>query len=68
MWPIAVLVNSEKVEVSCSDAFLIALIVNELVMNAFKYAFPGDRGGTVKVSLRRTARRFELVVEDDGVS
>lgn len=65
--PIAVVVNSEKVEVSSSDAVSIGLIVNELVTNAFKDAFPHDRGGTVKVSLHQRTQGFELVVEDDGV-
>jgi two-component sensor histidine kinase len=44
------------------------LIVNELVTNALKHAFPDGRKGTVRVSLRETSEgNFELVVEDDGV-
>jgi len=65
--PIAVLLNSEQVEVSSSDAVSIGLIVNELVTNAFKYAFPHERGGTVKVSLSHAGQGLELVVEDDGI-
>ncbi|WP_376717304.1 ATP-binding protein [Bradyrhizobium sp. 62B] len=45
----------------------MGLIVNELATNAFKYAFPEDRGGTVKISLSRQPSGLELVVEDDGV-
>jgi len=65
--PIAVVVNSEKVEVSASNAVSIGLIVNELVTNAFKYAFPEEKGGTIKVSLYRTGASLRLEVEDDGV-
>ena len=65
--PIAVLVNADKVEVSSSDAVSIGLIVNELVTNAFKYAFPEQRGGTVRVSLIKQSEGIELVIEDDGV-
>ena len=65
--PIAVLVSADKLEVNSSDAVSIGLIVNELVTNAIKYAFPDDRGGTVKVSLSQTGGGVELVVEDDGV-
>jgi two-component sensor histidine kinase len=44
------------------------LIVNELVTNALKHAFPGDRTGTVQVILRETTGGdFDLTVKDDGV-
>ncbi len=44
------------------------LIVNELVTNAYKHAFPGDRQGRVTVSLHRCDdRTVQLRVRDDGV-
>lgn len=53
------------------DAELMArvgLMVNELVSNALKYAFPGGRGGRVHVAFRaRGAGQLELSVADDGV-
>ena len=45
----------------------VGLIVNELVSNALKYAFPAGREGTLHVSLRRTGpERVALSVRDDG--
>ncbi len=44
------------------------LIVNELVSNAFKHAFPGERGGEIRVELHAEPEgRLALVVADDGV-
>lgn len=44
------------------------LIVNELVTNALKHAFPGGRRGTIAVSLHETFDgRLDLTVKDDGV-
>jgi two-component sensor histidine kinase len=43
------------------------LIVNELVTNALKHAFPKGRKGTVRVVLREAAGDLRLSVEDDGV-
>ena len=45
----------------------LGLIVNELVTNALKHAFPERRVGSIGLSLRRTEGMVELVVEDDGI-
>jgi two-component sensor histidine kinase len=47
----------------------LGLIVNELVTNAIKYAFPDGRGGTIKVTFRADAEASKgcLCVADDGV-
>jgi PAS domain S-box-containing protein len=47
-------------------AIPIGLIVNELVTNAVKYAFPGDTKGTVLVTLKRVPGELRLMVADDG--
>jgi two-component sensor histidine kinase len=66
--PVAVRVEAEDVKLSSADAVPIGLITNELVTNAFKYAFPGNRGGAVDVRFRKMGEsRIELEVRDDGV-
>jgi two-component system, sensor histidine kinase PdtaS len=64
--PIALRVDSERVVLDAREAIRIGVVVNELVTNAMKYAFPGDRGGTIHVRLRRRATDLIIVVEDDG--
>ncbi|MGN2246873.1 sensor histidine kinase [Frateuria sp. GZRR35] len=65
--PIAVRVQADALDVRASEAVSIGLIVNELVTNAFKYAYPDNGGGTVQVGLQRRQDYLELSVEDDGV-
>jgi two-component sensor histidine kinase len=65
--PIAIRVMSDKVVVSSPQATSIGLIVNELVTNALKYAFPGEQAGTINLMLRRGAGNLAIVVEDNGV-
>ncbi|QLA18308.1 response regulator [Desulfolutivibrio sulfoxidireducens] len=45
----------------------LGLIANELLSNTVKHAFPGDREGEIRVSLRARDSRAELVVSDNGV-
>jgi two-component sensor histidine kinase len=65
--PIAVEVNAEQVVTKGQKAVRIGLIVNELVTNALKHAFPGDRAGVVAVTLRRCPTGLRLIVQDNGV-
>lgn len=51
-----------------SQATPLALIVNELVVNAARHAFPEHHIGTIRLVLRRPAPGLgELVVADDGI-
>ena len=45
----------------------LGLIINELVTNSLKYAFPNDRSGTVSVSLVESIDSLILKIEDDGI-
>jgi PAS domain S-box-containing protein len=47
-------------------AVVVGLLINELVTNALKYAFP-DRAGHVLVSLTAEGEKCRLEVRDDGV-
>ena len=43
------------------------LLINELVSNSLKHAFPDDRRGEIRIDLRQEEDKFILVVRDDGV-
>lgn len=45
----------------------VALLVNEVVGNALRHAYPGGGAGRIQVTMRRTAAGFDLGVRDDGV-
>lgn len=45
----------------------LGLIVNELVSNSLKYAFPDNKNGSIKVSLKEANEMLVLTVSDDGI-
>jgi two-component sensor histidine kinase len=57
----------EPVRLPFPTAVTVGLIVNELVQNALKYAFPGERPGRITVRFGRSGDHFRLSVSDDGV-
>lgn len=57
----------EAVAVPAAQAAPLALIVNELISNALKHAFPDGRPGAIDVGIRRTPEGFDLSIADDGV-
>ena len=61
-------VAAEGVSLDIGTAIPVGLIVNELVSNALKHAFPEGREGSITVYLADAGSRgYRLSVKDDGV-
>jgi two-component sensor histidine kinase len=58
--------SSEPIEIDPDRAVAIGIIVNELVMNAVKYAYP-DGSGPIHADLRAEGDELVLSIADDGV-
>jgi two-component sensor histidine kinase len=58
--------RAEPIEIDPDRAVAIGIIVNELVMNAVKYAYP-DGAGPIHVVLGGHGDDLELSIADDGV-
>ena len=65
---VSISVDVEPILLEIGSAVPCGLIINEILTNALKHAFPGGRQGSVFLRMRRSgASRIELVVEDNGV-
>lgn len=61
-------VQSEKILLDLDTAIPCGLIVNELVSNSIKYAFPDEQSGKVQVLCSTNKdKSISLIVRDDGV-
>jgi len=64
-----------KVKIDChhtilqiDTAILCGLIINELVSNSLKHAFPDGREGEIQLSLRLiSGKKYELLYRDNGI-
>jgi Signal transduction histidine kinase len=59
--------HMEDVKIGLDTAIPCGLIMNELVTNSLKYAFPDDRTGTITIEFQSEGNYFVLKVSDDGV-
>jgi two-component sensor histidine kinase len=65
---VAIELEAEDTPVLIDTAVPIGLLVNELVTNALKHAFPGARKGVVRIRLeKRNGDGLRLGIEDDGI-
>jgi PAS domain S-box-containing protein len=60
-------VNLDSVLIDVRMATPFGLILNELLTNALKYAFPAGRKGKIWIGLKRTGEELALEVCDNGV-
>lgn len=65
--PVRLEMALEDLKLDLDRAVPCGLIVNELVSNALKHAFPGGRGGILRVSLSGEGEFARLSVRDDGI-
>ncbi|MCK5180669.1 MAG: PAS domain S-box protein, partial [Candidatus Omnitrophica bacterium] len=65
--PIEVKSDLEPVVLSIDTAIPCGLIVNELLVNAYRHAFLDQDNGCIDVSLKKKGKSVELKIQDDGI-
>jgi two-component sensor histidine kinase len=61
-------IQADAVMLETNQAIPCGLILNELLSNCLKHAFPSDRGGEVSIELRSdVSRRVTMIVRDTGI-
>ncbi|MCP4132710.1 MAG: PAS domain-containing protein [bacterium] len=60
-------IEAENILIGVKQASPVGLIINELITNSYKYAFPENREGEIKIKLQETENQIELEYSDDGI-
>ncbi len=63
---IDVKVDTGDVLMDINQAIPTAILINELVTNAYKHAFDDDQPGTIEILLREYDQEISIMVRDDG--
>lgn len=55
-----------KTKLKMEQSIYCGLIINELITNSFKYAFP-DKKGNIFITLEKENENIKLTIKDDGI-
>jgi two-component sensor histidine kinase len=64
---IALEFSGENITLGERQGFALALILNELLTNAFRHGFPDGAGGTIRIRFAAVNNELRLEVSDNGV-
>lgn len=65
---IAIEYNTQEIKLPIDKSVPCGIILNEILTNSLKYAFPDNRKGIIKITFILNDRnKYELAVEDNGI-
>ncbi len=64
---VKLILNGDDLMLNSNIAVPLGLIINELVTNSIKYAFPDGRDGEIRVDFHEINNKFVLIVKDNGI-
>jgi len=69
IYPDKIRLNYEIADVTIDfkRALYIGLLINELLTNSIKYAFPGERKGEITIILKEDETHYTILFSDNGV-
>jgi PAS domain S-box-containing protein len=65
--PVDFHVDVDDISLTIETSIPCGLILNELVTNALKHAFPEGRGGAINIIMKAEGDQFILTVRDNGI-
>lgn len=60
-------ISGDKIGLDMDTAMPCGLLVNEIVSNSYKYAFPNQEKGTIQIDFKKNDNKIILFIQDNGV-
>ncbi|WP_414512115.1 PAS domain S-box protein [Nostoc sp. PCC 9305] len=57
----------DSVSLNVDQAIACGLVINELISNALKHAFPNQQVGTISITLHNIGNSIEMTIRDNGI-
>ncbi|BDI15633.1 hypothetical protein ANSO36C_14350 [Nostoc cf. commune SO-36] len=69
LWPekISLETDISPLSLNVDQAIACGLVINELISNALKHAFPNQQEGTITIILHNIGNKIELIIQDNGI-
>ncbi len=69
IWPnkITLEIDIDPLNLNVDQAIACGLVINELISNALKHAFPNQQIGTISIALRNVGNNIEMTIKDNGI-
>lgn len=64
---VQLIMDVEDLKIDIGTAINVGLILNELLTNSIKYAFPNGEKGNIFIDFHQTDNHYVMIVADDGV-
>ncbi|GAB4314054.1 MAG: hypothetical protein Kow0019_13620 [Methanobacteriaceae archaeon] len=60
-------INVDNIYLDINTAIPLGLIINELVTNSLKYAFPKGKSGEIDIDFHKKDDHYEFTIKDNGI-
>ena len=60
-------INADDLFLDINRAIPCGLLINEMITNSIKHAFPGGRSGEIKIDFQKKDEEYVLIVQDNGI-
>ncbi|MFB3765827.1 MAG: sensor histidine kinase [Methanotrichaceae archaeon] len=65
---IDLVLSIDKILIGVDTAVACGFVINELVSNSLKHAFPGDRKGEINIEIHSEGEKgFRMIIKDNGI-